>query len=98
MLRKTERLSAGEVREILKVGRIVRGETATVRFSTSTKRKAAVVVSSKIVKGAVGRNRVRRLVYRTLAASLPRNVAAAFIIKNAKVTSEDIQRLCLKLS
>lgn len=73
MLPKRRRLSAAEVREVLARGRGRRGNTLSIKaFSTGGPFACAVVVSKKVAKSAVTRNRARRAVYRALAgATLP---------------------------
>lgn len=47
-------------------GRSVRSRVATIKYVPNARRshsRAAVVVSKKVIKGAVGRNRIRRRVY-----------------------------------
>lgn len=65
----------GGLRYVYKNGRSARSRVATVRVSTHPKRKLprlAVVVSKRVHKGAVGRNRIRRRVYEVLSTELPR--------------------------
>lgn len=73
MLAKTRRLRTAEVAEVLARGRGKRGALLSLKLlSTSSPFKCAVVISKKVAKTAIVRNRVRRAVYRALhAASLP---------------------------
>ena len=46
----------------------------TLKYSSHPKRKlprVAVVISKKVIKGAVGRNRVRRRIYEIMRQELP---------------------------
>lgn len=59
----------GSLRYVYKQGRAVRSHLATLKFSPNPRRKdsrLAVVISKKVHKSAVGRNRVRRRVYEIL--------------------------------
>ncbi len=96
MLSKNQRLRASEVREILSKGRSVRGTGVSAKVLPG-RRAAAVVVSSKVAKSAVERNRIRRLAYRVLAGCLP-EVRAAFFIVDKKFESAELVTLCSKLS
>src|SRR3989344_7041958 len=73
MLAKTRRLSTSGVQEVLTHGRGRRGTLLSVKLlPTTTAFRCAVVVSKKVAKTAVVRNKVRRAVYRALSsASLP---------------------------
>lgn len=64
----------GSLRFVYKNGRAVRNHLMTVKFSPNPHRRVsrfAVVVSKKVHKGAVGRNRMRRRVYELLRHELP---------------------------
>lgn len=104
MLAKKARLTASEVREILKSGRSARAGTLSVKYISSTGSlpaqtgKAAVVVSSKVAKTAVLRNRLRRSAYRTLRTALPRNIRAVFFLHKPLVDNAELTHLCSKLS
>jgi ribonuclease P protein component len=63
------------LRYVYKNGQVVRSRLATLKFSTNPNRKVsriAVVVSKKVIKSAVGRNRIRRRVYEHLRLQIPR--------------------------
>lgn len=62
------------LRYVYKNGEAVRSQFATMKFSHNPRRRSpriAVVVSKKIWKRAVGRNRIRRRVYEALRQELP---------------------------
>lgn len=98
MLTKRSRLSAEQVREILKTGQSARARTLSVKYLHCPGERAAVVVSSKVAKTAVLRNRLRRAAYRTLKGKLPRDTHAVFFLHKPQVDSEELKHLCLKLS
>lgn len=59
----------GSLRYVYKNGTAVRSHTATIKYTVNPHRKHprfAVVVSKKVYKGAVGRNRIRRRIYELL--------------------------------
>ena len=69
MLPKRRRLSAEEVRNIIAGGRSARVSLLSVKYVANTKPlRAAAVVSKKISKKAVIRNRLRRAIYRALSS------------------------------
>ncbi len=98
MLSKTNRLSATEVREILKSGRFVRLGTLSAKFKASPTSKAAVVVSTKVAPNAVARNTLRRAAYQVLRASLPKSVHVVFFLHKSALDPRELSSLCLKLS
>lgn len=56
----------GSLRYVYKNGQAVRTHLITLKYAVNPHRKnsrVAVVISKKVIKGAVGRNRVRRRVY-----------------------------------
>lgn len=65
----------GSLRFVYAYGQAVRSRLMTVKYSRHPKRKTprvAVVVSKKVYKGAVGRNRIRRRLYELIREELPR--------------------------
>lgn len=96
MLKKTSRLSAVQVREVLKEGRSLRGAGVSAKYLPSSKGQAAVVVSKSTAKTAVLRNKLRRSAYAALT-SLPR-ARVVFFINTAKFDPNELQTLCSKLS
>ncbi|HVZ76022.1 MAG TPA: ribonuclease P protein component [Candidatus Paceibacterota bacterium] len=73
MIPSRRRLRADEVREVLSRGSTRRAGPFSLKYlETTTVFRCAVVVSKKVAKTAVMRNRLRRAGYRALgAASLP---------------------------
>lgn len=97
MLAKRVRLSAAEVREVIRTGKSARGTGISAKYVAATGPKVAVVISKKVAKGAVERNRLRRLVYRHLPAPLPPAHMVLFV-QSAKLDSGAIPTLCSQLS
>ncbi|MCX6819915.1 MAG: ribonuclease P protein component [Candidatus Adlerbacteria bacterium] len=82
MLPKRRRLSAAEVRNIITAGRSGRAGFLSVKHIPSTQQlRAAVVVSKKVARGAVERNRLRRAVYRALVPFLSTGDVVIFVQK-----------------
>lgn len=92
MLAKTRRLRGEEVREVLARGRGRRGAALSIKYlSTSSPFRCAVVVSKKVAKTAVVRNRVRRAVYRALdRASLPPTGHAILFVQSVPSADTDL--------
>lgn len=64
----------GSLRYVYAHGEAIRSHLLTLKYSTHPKRKkprVAVVISKKVIKGAVGRNRVRRRIYEIMRHELP---------------------------
>lgn len=74
MLAKKYRFhSRGGVRFTYKKGKTIRTPKMSLVFAKNTREKQrfAVVISKKVIKSAVGRNRVRRRVYEAIRLLLP---------------------------
>ncbi|MCL2445119.1 ribonuclease P protein component [Candidatus Saccharibacteria bacterium] len=57
-----------------KNGKSIRGSKISIVYLSENRRRQsrfAVVVSKKVLKGAVGRNRIRRRVYEAVRAEMP---------------------------
>jgi len=68
MLAKAQRyFSEREVTLAFRKGKKIQGQCFLVRYFQTDRKKTLVVVSKKISKSAVVRNRLRRLAYRVLA-------------------------------
>jgi ribonuclease P protein component len=64
----------GSLRYVYKNGQAVRSRLLTVKYTRNKHRKHsrfAVVVSKKVHKSAVGRNRIRRRMYEVIRQELP---------------------------
>ena len=65
----------GSLRYVYKNGTAARSHLFTVKYVTNAHRKHSrfsIVVSKKVYKGAVGRNRIRRRLYEIIRAELPK--------------------------
>lgn len=65
----------GSLRYVYKNGNAERNHFATLKVSRNKHRKAsriAVVVGKKVLKSAVGRNRIRRRIYEHIRQQIPR--------------------------
>lgn len=64
----------GSLRYVYKNGQAVRSRLVTMKYVHNPHRKrprVAVVISKKVLKSAVGRNRVRRRIYEVVRQELP---------------------------
>ena len=64
----------GSLRFVYSKGQVVRSKYFILKYSPNPRRtvpRVAVVVSKKIMKPAVGRNRIRRRLYETIRQELP---------------------------
>lgn len=83
--------SRGGVRYTYKNGRQVRGVKISLVVADNMKRRKgrfAVIVSKKVLKSAVKRNRMRRRVYEVIRAELPRLAEAKDVLVN--IYSKDV--------
>ena len=67
----------GSLRYVYKNGQIVRSRLITIKYSSNPHRKqprVAVVVTKKVYKQAVGRNRIRRRIYEIIRQELPKTI------------------------
>lgn len=89
----------GSLRYIYTHGQSVRSRLMTLKYSAHPKRhtpRVAVVISKKVIKGAVGRNRVRRRLYEIIRQELPRikdNSDLVIIVFSAEVLSQPHEEL-----
>ena len=102
MLNKKYRFhSRGGVKYVYQKGKTIRGKKASLVFCENTRgfTRIAVVVSKKVEKTAVGRNRIRRRVYEALRRNLdliPKEHDYVFVIysKEAmKMEFKDLEKL-----
>lgn len=96
MLPKRSRLRAAEVRQVIKTGRSARGAGISVKYEPASSPQVAVVISKKVAPGAVERNRLRRLVYRSLPSPLP-SARMVLFVQSAKLDTGAILNLCSQL-
>ena len=91
MLNKKYRFhSRGGVRYVYQKGKTVRSPKMSVVFVENTRgfTRMAVVVSKKVVKSAVGRNRIRRRVYEVLRKNfdlIPKKTDYVFVVFSKEV-------------
>jgi ribonuclease P protein component len=65
--------SRGGIRSTYRNGNQIRGGKISLTFTPNTRNKTrfAVVVSKKVLKSAVGRNRIRRRIYEAIRPQIP---------------------------
>ncbi len=94
MLPKKQRLSTEEVQEVITKGRSVRGTTLSIKYTENKGYfHAAVVVSKKVAKKAVDRNRLRRTIYMILSnmkEGLNGRNMVFFILKAPNMNTEQV--------
>lgn len=89
----------GSLRYVYSHGKTVRSHLVTVRYTFHPKRelpRVAVVVSKKVIKGAVGRNRIRRRLYEVVRHEIPKlkdNTDLAVIVFSADVKDMPAEEL-----
>lgn len=99
MLSKKYRFhSRGGVRYTYKNGKSIRGSRISLVFAENSrgKQRFAVVISKKVLKPAVGRNRIRRRVYEAIRmeqAKIQKPVDCIFNIYNKEVSTMDFAEL-----
>jgi len=83
----------GSLRYVYTHGKSIRSRLVTLKYSRHPKRsqpRVAVVISKKVLKSAVGRNRSRRRVYEIVRQELPlieSNSDIVFIIFSSEILS-----------
>lgn len=93
----------GSLRYLYKNGDTVRSRLFTIKYISNPRRKNsrfAVVISKKVHKSAVGRNRVRRRVYEIVRRELPQfaqTADMAIIVTNSEVLNIEHDELVLML-
>ena len=99
MLNKKFRFhSRGGVRYVYQKGKTVRGPKASLVFVENPKgfTRVAVVVSKKVMKSAVGRNRIRRRVYEVIRKNfdlIPKKTDYVFVIFSKAVLDMPVAEL-----
>ena len=84
----------GSLRYVYSKGSAVRSPALTIKYVKNDRRKnsrAAVVVSKKVLKSAIGRNRIRRRLYEYIRLSFP-NLSNTYDFVFI-VTSPDLQTM-----
>ena len=93
----------GSLRYVYQHGSAVRSHLFTIKASTNPRRKKprfAVVVSKKVHKSAVGRNRMRRRIYEVIRYAYPsftRTCDVVVIVTSSEVLSLEHAELAAKL-
>lgn len=90
--------SRGGIKYTYKNGTTIRGTQISLVFATNSRnhQRFGVVVSKKILKSAVDRNRIRRRVYEAIRLELPnfkQNLDCLFIINNKDVLNMPFSEL-----
>lgn len=98
MLSKHNRLTAREVREILKRGKTLRAPSLVAKYVSGTPAKFAVVISKKVAKKATERNKIRRAIYGALSPDALTSHVVLLVGKNSPDFSSDIKAICSKLT
>ena len=99
MLSKKYRFhSRGGVKYAYQHGKTIRGANVSLVFVENTRgfTRMAVVVSKKVEKTAVGRNRIRRRVYEVLRRNLdliPKGIDYVFVVYSKKVMEMPLKEL-----
>ena len=99
MLNKKYRFhSRGGVRNVYQKGKTIRGPKMSLVFVDNDRgfTRVAVVVSKKVMKTAVGRNRIRRRVYEAIRKNfdlLPKKRDYVFVIYSPDVYGMDYHNL-----
>ena len=99
MLSKKYRFhSRGGVRYTYQNGKSIRGSRISLVFAENArgKQRFAVVVSKKVLKSAVGRNRIRRRVYEAIRleqAKIGKPVDCIFNVYNREVATMEFSEL-----
>ena len=90
--------SRGGVRYTYQHGKTIRDSRISLVFASNARKKQryAVVVSKKVLKSAVGRNRIRRRVYEAIRAEMPKiqvPVDCIFIIYTKEIANIEFKVL-----
>lgn len=88
----------GSLQRTYRTGRSIRSSVITLRFATTTpgrRYRVAVVVSRKVHKSAVVRNRIRRRIYEQvrLAPNVPMAIDLVFTVFNDQVATMPSEKL-----
>ena len=98
MLSKSYRLRENEIKKIISRGKRFYGSVLTIRFFFAPVSGFAIVVSNKVSKKAVIRNRIRRqiseIVRLTMLPKLKNKIKAVIIVKTKNVTFKILKNNC----
>ncbi|MDB5165252.1 MAG: putative Ribonuclease [Candidatus Saccharibacteria bacterium] len=89
----------GSLRYVYKNGQAIRTHLVTVKYSRNPHRKnprIGVVVSKKVLKSAVGRNRIRRRLYEALRPHITPDLPSydvVFIVSSSEILAQSPSEL-----
>jgi ribonuclease P protein component len=89
----------GGLRYVYKNGQAVRSHLVTLKYAPNPHRKnprCAVVVSKKVLKSAVGRNKIRRRVYEALRPHITPDFPSfdlVFIVSSSEILAQSPEEL-----
>lgn len=93
----------GSLRYVYKNGQAVRSRLAILKFIANSHRKnsrVSVVISKKVLKSAIGRNRIRRRIYEYIRLRLP-DIKGVYdivmIISSSEILNMSYVDLCEQL-
>lgn len=100
MLKKKNRLNAKEIKEVLKKGRrfMVAGANVVVLKKKMADFKGGIILSKKIIKKAVGRNRLRRVFYRAIKEKeelFLKKLWFLVIFRKPEIKKEEIEQILM---
>ena len=84
----------GSLRYVYKNGQTIRSHLMTIKYTHNKRRKNprfSVVVSKKVLKSAVGRNRIRRRVYEALYQTRAIDIKPHDVV--VIITSQDVKNI-----
>ncbi len=93
----------GALRFVHQNGKIVRGDILALKYTPNSRRKVyrcSVVVSKKISKSAVVRNRIRRRIYeqvRLNSSIIKQPLDLVFLVNSPSLAEIDAQKLAAKV-
>lgn len=90
--------SRGGVRHTYQKGKTIRTPVMSLVYTPNTHhfRRFGVVISKKVLKSAVGRNRIRRRIYEAIRLELPEFTAhqdCLFVVFNKSITNMPFREL-----
>ncbi len=90
--------SRGGVKYVYRAGKTIRTPTLSLVYAPNSRQRQrfAVVISKKVLKSAVGRNRIRRRLYEALRLELPEYTApmdCIFIVYNKSLADMPFREL-----
>ena len=92
------------LRQVYTRGSVVRGQFSALKYLSNPKRttyRAAVVVSRKVHKSAVVRNRIRRRIYELIRTNIPDDAAAfdlVFVVYSDQIATIEASELARQIT